>query len=229
MPKSELELVGRAYAPVAMRITLFYERFPEGRIVTDLVSRSEREVTFKAMAYRSAADREPAATGWASEIQGDGDINTVACLENTETSAIGRALANLGFTASANRPSAEEMVKAARARLGHVMGARPVDADASDSPVRSVGLVPRGDHPLRARARDPATVDVLDLLGEADRSGMDRGRVLRLRRRLEGGGVRPLSIERLERAIRRWLSARDDADRVPPSSRVPPRAGPRAV
>jgi hypothetical protein len=71
---------------------------------------------FRASVYRDARTRWPAATGWASERVGDGDINTVACLENTETSAIGRALANLGFTASKNRPSAEEMEKADRAR-----------------------------------------------------------------------------------------------------------------
>jgi hypothetical protein len=47
---------------------------------------------------------------------GDGEINAVACLENTETSAIGRALANLGFLASRLRPSAEEVAKATRAR-----------------------------------------------------------------------------------------------------------------
>jgi hypothetical protein len=122
MAKSDLHLPGAGeYALVADRITLFYARHPEGRIITELVSRSEAEVTFRALVYRTAAEREPAATGWASEREGDGPVNTVACLENTETSAIGRALANLGFTASGERPSAEEMAKAARAR------ARPAD------------------------------------------------------------------------------------------------------
>ena len=104
MVKSDLELPGGDYALVADRITLFYQRFPDGRIITELVSRDEREVTFRALVFRSPAEREPAATGWASEREGDGDVNTVACLENTETSAIGRALANLGFTASVQRP-----------------------------------------------------------------------------------------------------------------------------
>ena len=115
MPKSDL-LSGPEYAPVADRIALFYERYPDGRIVTHLTMHNEREIMFRASVYRDARTRWPAATGWASERIGDGDINTVACLENTETSAIGRALANLGFTASKNRPSAEEMDKADRAR-----------------------------------------------------------------------------------------------------------------
>ena len=68
---------------------------------------------FRAAVFRAAEDREPAATGWAAERVGDGEVNAVACLENTETSAIGRALANLGFLASRLRPSAEEVAKAA--------------------------------------------------------------------------------------------------------------------
>ena len=115
MPKSDLP-IGGEYAPVADRIALFYERFPAGRIITQLTMHNEREVVFRASVYRTEKARMPAATGWASERIGDGDINTVACLENTETSAIGRALANLGFTASKYRPSLEEMEKAERAR-----------------------------------------------------------------------------------------------------------------
>jgi hypothetical protein len=116
MPKAGPSFSSGDYALVADRIKLFYERFPQGRIITELVSRSEREVTFKALVYRSPEEREPAATGWASEREGNGDVNLVACLENTETSAVGRALANLGFTASRRRPSYEEMAKAERER-----------------------------------------------------------------------------------------------------------------
>ena len=77
-----------SYAPVAERITLFYETFPRGRIITELMSRTERDVVFRALVYRDASDADASATGWAAEREGDGEINTVACLENTETSAI---------------------------------------------------------------------------------------------------------------------------------------------
>ena len=109
MPKTTPDFDPETYAPVAERIELFYERFPTGRILTELVQHTEREVIFRAAVYRAAEDREPAATGWAAERVGDGEVNAVACLENTETSAIGRALANLGFLASRLRPSAEEV------------------------------------------------------------------------------------------------------------------------
>jgi hypothetical protein len=111
MAKSDYGFDPTAYAPVAERIRLFWEAFPNGRITTRLVSRTEHDVVFEARVYRSAEDARPAATGWAAEREGDGDVNAVACLENTETSAVGRALANLGFTAAKERPSVEEMQK----------------------------------------------------------------------------------------------------------------------
>ena len=115
MPKP-IDFDPDSYAPVAARLELFYQRYPTGRIYTELVQHTEREIVFRAAIYRAAEDREPAATGWAAERIGDGEINAVACLENTETSAIGRALANLGFLASRLRPSAEEVAQTARAR-----------------------------------------------------------------------------------------------------------------
>ena len=87
MPKSDSTFNADQYSTVAERIELFYSRFPQGRINTELVAREEGEITFKALVYRSITETFAAATGWASEREGDGDINTVACLENTETSA----------------------------------------------------------------------------------------------------------------------------------------------
>ena len=52
MAKSDLHLPGGGeYALVAYLITLFYARHPEGRIITELVSRTETEVTFRALVY----------------------------------------------------------------------------------------------------------------------------------------------------------------------------------
>src|SRR5256885_10502877 len=116
MSKTDSYFNPEQYATVAERIELFYSRYPLGRINTELVSRNDGEITFKAFIYRDASDPCPAATGWASERVGDGDINMVACLENTETSAVGRALANLGCIASARRPRRQKMDKIFRSR-----------------------------------------------------------------------------------------------------------------
>ena len=158
MPKAENGYDLERYAPVARRITLFYERYPAGRIITTLVERDARAVIFRARIYRTADEAGPAATGWALEREGDGDVNAVACLENTETSAIGRALANLGFTASAERPSREEMVRVARARQAPLRVARLARARRLRPRARRTTPVPRRRarrRTLAARARAP--------------------------------------------------------------------------
>ena len=173
-----------SYAPVAERISLFYEAFPRGRIVTELISRTEHDVVFRALVYRQADDGDPAATGWAAEREGDGEVNTVACLENTETSAIGRALANLGFTASRERPSAEEMAKASRARV-------------------RIGIVRPNDE-----ATSALIADLGALINRAERVGLRPERAARWRRRLAGGGVSPQVLLHCERRLRLWVLSR---------------------
>ncbi len=186
-----------AYALVADRITLFYQRYPAGRIVTELVSRTGREITFRALVFRGPADVEPAATGWASEREGDGQINQVACLENTETSAVGRALANLGFTASSRRPSREEMEKAARQRARIVPRPAPVEPLA-------VRHVPLDADPLQRRAN--AVHDVLGLIERAEAIGFPERRGATLRSAVVRPELAPRTLMRLERRIRAWMA-----------------------
>ena len=194
MPKSDASFDPEGYAPVADRIRLFYERYPAGRIITELVSRDRTEVVFRALVFREAADRSAAATGWASEREGDGDVNAVACLENTETSAVGRALANLGFTASARRPSREEMAKADRARRRPTLAAT---TSAGDS----------GGPTLQPRAN--AVHDLLELVALAERRGLSRRRGAVLRGRLAASPAVPLPrVRRIELRIRSWLRRR---------------------
>lgn len=212
--------IGSEYAPVAERISLFYKAYPTGRIITELISRTDRDVVFKATVYRST-EGEPAATGWAAEREGDSEINVVACLENTETSAIGRALANLGFTASRQRPSAEEMTKASRARVRAQRESFGVSRAESEGARQAVipTLVAKRAGPGSKPAAEPnsvdeseheaplshAQLDVLALLEAAKRAGASAARVSSLDDRVRGG-VSLRSIERLEGALRRWMS-----------------------
>jgi hypothetical protein len=201
-----------AYAPVADRIRLFYQEYPAGRIRTVLVSRTEREVVFEARVYRGAEDSEPAATGWAAEREGDGDINTVACLENTETSAIGRALANLGFTASRQRPSAEEMAKASRARM-RLPAAVPRHRDVSEKTTRHE--LPTSESEQRRSIDADALqrqanqlADTLNLIRVAERLGLRSLRAQALRARIMASGVTPKTRNGLESVLRRWIEKR---------------------
>jgi hypothetical protein len=201
MPKTNHLFDPSGYATVAERIELFYQNHPTGRILTELVSRNpdERTVTFRAMVYRESSDTEPAAIGWAEEREGDGDINTVACVENTETSAIGRALANLGFTASRRRPSVEEMEKASRARARHVRavareGTPPRDVATPMSPVQ--------DHDAGS-----VVTDLVDLLECAERAGLPDADAQRVRDAVSSEPPLTLDdIAQLERRLRAWLA-----------------------
>jgi hypothetical protein len=68
----------------------------------------------KAEVWRDQADAGPASTGFAEERVGSGPVNRTSALENCETSAVGRALANLNYAPKGARPSVEEMGKADR-------------------------------------------------------------------------------------------------------------------
>jgi len=197
MPKTDVWFDPSRYATVAERIALFYRNHPDGRILTELVNRDAESVTFKALVFRGEADTVPAATGWATEREGDGDINTVACLENTETSAIGRALANLGFTAAKERPSVEEMEKARRARRKRGMAA---DNGAA------VAILSEPSQEYRL-----ASADLLDLLRAAESAGLSRQRAQRLRDQVERGpAMLPSRIAELERSLRNWLHRKEN-------------------
>ena len=102
------------YEPVQDRIAKFWADHPEGRILTDLIYRDDKQYIVKAEVWKGNVGGEDA-TGYAEEIVGSTHVNKTNALENAETSAIGRALANLGY-ATKVRPSAEEMQKVQRAQ-----------------------------------------------------------------------------------------------------------------
>ncbi|HEX6940440.1 MAG TPA: hypothetical protein VF158_13580 [Longimicrobiales bacterium] len=86
----------RDYVDVAERIRAFYARYPDGSIQTEMVRLEGDMVVFRATVYRDREDAHPT-TGWAYEREGVGYVNKTSFIENCETSAIGRALANLNF------------------------------------------------------------------------------------------------------------------------------------
>ena len=104
-----------SYVPVTQRVDIFWNKYPEGRIITkvtylDAAKHTARMVIVKAKVFKDRTNRSPDSTGYEKEREGSGGANQTAFLENCETSAIGRALANLNIAVTKNRPSQEEML-----------------------------------------------------------------------------------------------------------------------
>jgi hypothetical protein len=102
------------YVEVNVRIERFWQKYPTGRIETQvtLLPTEPQEVLIKADIYREIGDAVPAATGHAHEVKGSSYINKTSFIENGETSAIGRALAILGFEIKKSVASREEVANA---------------------------------------------------------------------------------------------------------------------
>ena len=100
------------YVEVNVRVEKFHEKYPYGRIHTEIVSWNDGVVVMKAEVYRDISDSFPSATGHAYEKEGSSFINKTSALENCETSAVGRALALLGFEIKKSIASKEEVENA---------------------------------------------------------------------------------------------------------------------
>src|ERR687886_150688 len=100
-----------SYITVHERIEKFYATWPLGRILTTVVEH-DREAGFvlvRAEVYREPDDALPAATGHAYELRSAGHVQQGSYVEVGETSAVGRALALLGFEVKRGVASREEV------------------------------------------------------------------------------------------------------------------------
>jgi hypothetical protein len=106
------------YETVDTRIHKFWgEHKADGRIESRLIE-VVRDDTGRPLQYVMEAqvwigDRLTA-NGFAEEVVGGSPVNKTSALENCETSAIGRALANAGYSKEKFRASMTEMTKAER-------------------------------------------------------------------------------------------------------------------
>jgi hypothetical protein len=102
------------YETVEERLEKFWKQYPDGRIETELIEATGTRFIVFARIFRTEADARYWTSGLAYENVAERGVNSTSALENCETSAIGRALANAGFATKGKRPSREEMSKAAR-------------------------------------------------------------------------------------------------------------------
>ena len=102
------------YQTCAERLELFWKEHPDGRIDTKLIEASPTRFIVQAFIYRTEADQHPWASGLAEETVSGRGVNATSALENAETSALARSLANAGYSPKGDpskRASREEMAK----------------------------------------------------------------------------------------------------------------------
>lgn len=108
-----IEVKGKVstYVEVNERIKAFRKVFPEGFILTEMVSNQDGLCVFRArVGYYLIGDQEIVlGTGTAYENEGSSFINKTSYIENCETSAVGRALGMAGFGIDDDVASAEEI------------------------------------------------------------------------------------------------------------------------
>lgn len=106
--------VSKDYAEVNQRVKAFRMVYPEGFILTDIISMKDGVVLMKAEAgvYAPDGSKVILGTGMAMEDKESSLINKTSYIENCETSAVGRALGMCGFGIDMSVASYEEVSNA---------------------------------------------------------------------------------------------------------------------
>ena len=105
----QVKIKGKNYSEVAQRIKAFRMVYPQGTIMTEMLSNENGVCIFQATISDGL---RVLGTGTAYEKEDSSFINQTSYIENCETSAVGRALGMCGFGIDVSVRSAEEMQNA---------------------------------------------------------------------------------------------------------------------
>lgn len=152
-----VDVKGKDYVVVPQRVKAFRMLYPEGFILTDILSNDGGIVIMQAKAgyYKENGDAVILGTGLAFEKQDSSYINKTSYIENCETSAIGRALGFLGLGIDAAICSAEELINAMNNQNREKPFERPAQKPAGQAQVTTGATVPPVDKKAPETAKEP--------------------------------------------------------------------------
>jgi hypothetical protein len=126
------------YETCEVRLDKWWKDNPDGRVATELISFQNGQYIVQAYLYRTFADSVAYATGLAEEKITDRGVNSTSALENCETSAIARALANANYAAKGKRSSREEMTKVVKGQMATTKEYVPVEKEDDPWTIKNV-------------------------------------------------------------------------------------------
>ena len=104
-----IKIKGNDYIQVNERVKEFHKNYPNGSIVTNIISSEGGVFITKTIVTPDSTSPDRKFTGLAYEVIGEGMVNSTSALENCETSRCGRALGFLGIGIDTSIASAEEV------------------------------------------------------------------------------------------------------------------------
>ena len=113
----KMDFKGNIYTMVHLRLKTLRKHFgTKIELSTDILENTDQKVLMRASIYLLSDtypnEKYKLSDGYAEEKRGATFINQTSCIENTQTSAWGRALAGLGLMGDSSIASAEELATA---------------------------------------------------------------------------------------------------------------------
>lgn len=113
MELKTIDIRGKKYVEVKERVK-YFRQAPEYKgwaLITEILKQDDKQITMRSIVQDN--ENRVISTGHAQEKYSEkaNEVNFSSALENCETSANGRALANLGIGIDAAIASADEMIK----------------------------------------------------------------------------------------------------------------------
>ena len=131
-----INIKGKQYVEVNERLRYFRENYKDWSLESGVIEKTENSITIKA----TIKDNEGRvrATGLAEEIKGSTFINKTSYVENCETSAWGRALANLGIGIDVSVASFDEVANAITQQKPKAKKKKPISQERFEEAILAI-------------------------------------------------------------------------------------------